>query len=125
MNKRFVAATTMMAMFVTSAAAATAYQKSITANYGISLEINGNKANLTDVNGKTVEPFTYNGTTYVPIRAVAENMGSYVGYDAKLLSCIKTIPRQSFLRIRLRKPANICTALLMLFIRLVPLDAIT
>ena len=50
MNKRFVAATTMMAMFVTSAAAATAYQKSITANYGISLEINGNKANLTDVN---------------------------------------------------------------------------
>ena len=75
MNKRFVAATTMMAMFVTTAAAATAYQKSITATYGIGLEINGNKANLTDVNGKTVEPFTYNGTTYVPIRAVAENMG--------------------------------------------------
>ena len=88
MNKRFVAATTMMAMFVTSAAAATAYQKSITANYGISLEINGNKANLTDVNGKTVEPFTYNGTTYVPIRAVAENMGSYVGYDASTKTAI-------------------------------------
>ena len=35
MNKRFVAATTMMAMFVTTAAAATAYQKSITATYGI------------------------------------------------------------------------------------------
>ena len=43
MNKRFVAATTMMAMFVTTAAAATAYQKSITATYGIGLEINGNK----------------------------------------------------------------------------------
>lgn len=88
MNKRFVAATTMMAMFVTTAAAATAYQKSITATYGIGLEINGNKANLTDVNGKTVEPFTYNGTTYVPIRAVAENMGSYVGYDASTKTAI-------------------------------------
>ena len=88
MNKRFVAATTMMAMFVTTAAAATAYQKSITATYGIGLEMNGNKANLTDVNGKTVEPFTYNGTTYVPIRAVAENMGSYVGYDASTKTAI-------------------------------------
>lgn len=88
MNKRFVAATTMMAMFVTSAAAATAYQKSFTANYGISLEINGNQTRLTDINGKTVEPFTYNGTTYVPIRAVAENMGCYVGYDASSKTAI-------------------------------------
>ena len=64
MNKRFVAATTMMAMFVTSAAAATAYQKSITANYGISLEINGNKANLTDVNGKTVDASTKTAIVY-------------------------------------------------------------
>ena len=127
MNKRFVAATTMMAMFVTTAAAATAYQKSITATYGIGLEINGNKANLTDVNGKTAEPFTYNGTTYVPIRAVAENMGSYVGYDASTKTAIvyQDDTEAIVLRLRLRKPASICTALLMLFIRLVPLDAIT
>lgn len=88
MNKRLVAAAAMMAVFVTSSAAATAYQRSITASYDIKLEINGNNTELTDANGKKVEPFTYNGTTYVPIRAVAENMGSYVGYDANTKTAI-------------------------------------
>lgn len=88
MNKRLVAAVAMMAVFVTSSAAATAYQRSITASYDIKLEINGNNTELTDANGKKVEPFTYNGTTYVPIRAVAENMGSYVGYDANTKTAI-------------------------------------
>ena len=82
MKKRLIAATLMFAVFLTSAFAATAYQKSITVDYNINLEINGGTPVLTDANGKTVQPFTYEGTTYVPIRAVAEEMGAYVGYDS-------------------------------------------
>lgn len=81
MKKRLIAATLMFAVFLTSAFAATAYQKSITVDYNINLNINGKTPTLTDVNGKQVQPFTYEGTTYVPIRAVANEMGASVGYD--------------------------------------------
>ena len=82
MKKRLIAVVLMFAVFATSAFAVNAYQQSITVDYNINLEINGEIPTLTDVNGKTVQPFTYEGTTYVPIRAVAEEMGAYVGYDA-------------------------------------------
>ena len=80
--KRITAVILMFALFLTSALAATAYQKSITVDYNINLEINGKTPTLTDVNGKTVQPFTYEGTTYVPIRAVANEMGALIGYDS-------------------------------------------
>jgi hypothetical protein len=35
----------------------------------------------TDVNGNSVMAFTYNGTTYAPLRALAEAYGLEVGYD--------------------------------------------
>ncbi len=34
-----------------------------------------------DVNGKTVEPFIYDGTTYLPVRAVGEAIGKQVSWD--------------------------------------------
>ena len=82
MKKRLSAIILMLAVFTSGAFAANAYQKSITVNYDVNLEINGRVPQLTDVNGKAVKPFTYDGTTYVPIRAVAEEMGAYVGYDS-------------------------------------------
>ena len=36
---------------------------------------------MTDANGKAVEAFIYNGTTYVPIRAVSNAFGADIGYD--------------------------------------------
>lgn len=39
---------------------------------GISIEIDGSTLNPTDVNGASVPPFVENGTTYVPVRAIAE-----------------------------------------------------
>lgn len=34
-----------------------------------------------DPNGNTVEPFIYNGTTYLPVRAVGEAVGKQVSWD--------------------------------------------
>lgn len=82
MKKRLTAIGLMLAFFTTGALAATSYQKTITVDYGVTLSINGSTPTLTDVNGNTVQPFTYNGTTYVPIRAIADNMGALVDYDS-------------------------------------------
>ena len=37
---------------------------------------------LTDANGKTVEPFSLNGTTYLPVRAVTGALGLKADWDA-------------------------------------------
>lgn len=82
MKKRLTAIGLMLAFFTTGALAATSYQKTITVDYGVTLSINGSTPTLTDVNGNTVQPFTYNGTTYVPIRAVSDKLSANVEYDA-------------------------------------------
>ncbi len=48
---------------------------------GVSIVVDGKKLNPTDVNGNRVEPFIYNGTTYLPVRAVANSMGKAVYWD--------------------------------------------
>lgn len=48
---------------------------------GMSLEINGEAFVPKDVNGKEVDVFSYNGTTYVPIRAISQAFGMEVSYD--------------------------------------------
>ena len=83
MKKRLTAIILMLSVFTTGALAATTYKKSIEVEYGITLSINGQTPTLTDANGKTVQPFVYDGTTYVPIRAVAENMGGLIDYDGQ------------------------------------------
>lgn len=55
----------------------------ITVAYGITLQFNEQEVLLTDAKGRKVEPFVYNGTTYVPIRAVSELFGAEVSYDNK------------------------------------------
>ncbi len=48
---------------------------------GIKIVIDGQKINPTDANGNTVEPIIYNGTTYLPVRAVANALGKAVYWD--------------------------------------------
>lgn len=48
---------------------------------GIKIVIDGQKINPTDANGNTVEPIIYNGTTYLPVRAVANAFGKSVYWD--------------------------------------------
>ena len=48
---------------------------------GIVITLDGEKLALTDANGAAVEPFIYNGTTYLPLRAVATALGLDVDWD--------------------------------------------
>jgi len=48
---------------------------------GIKIIVDGKKLNPTDVQGNTVEPMIYNGTTYLPVRAVANALGKAVYWD--------------------------------------------
>lgn len=48
---------------------------------GIKIVIDGTRINPTDANGNTVEPIIINGTTYLPVRAVATALGKAVYWD--------------------------------------------
>ena len=50
---------------------------------GVKIVIDGKKINPTDANGKAVEPIIYNGTTYLPVRAVADALGKAVYWDGR------------------------------------------
>lgn len=49
----------------------------------IKIIINGTELFATDANGKSVEPFVNDGTTYVPIRAIAEAFSKDVIWDSE------------------------------------------
>lgn len=64
-----------------STAAATLGKKAIDVEYkNLRVFLDGEELSLTDANGKTVEPFAYNGTTFVPVRAISEALGIDVFY---------------------------------------------
>jgi len=70
-------------MLITTVFAAYA-NKSITITYrDIKIIIGGEQIEPKDVTGKTVEPFIYDGTTYLPLRAVSEAVGYDVSWDDK------------------------------------------
>ena len=50
-------------------------------NYGITIKYNGEAQDLTDAAGNRVYPITYNGTTYLPVRAVSNLLGIGVDWD--------------------------------------------
>lgn len=81
MKKRIPAVILMFALFLSTSFAANAYKKSIEVEYGITVEFNDQQISMTDANGKPVDAFVYQGTTYVPIRAISETFGADVGYD--------------------------------------------
>ena len=65
----------------TARAANTVY-RTITVQYsGIKLVVDGVEVTPQDANGTTVEPFIYNGTTYLPVCAVGEAIGKQVTWD--------------------------------------------
>lgn len=52
----------------------------------ISVYVNGTKITPKDGNGKEVAPFTVDGTTYLPVRAIADALGKSVAWDGAAAS---------------------------------------
>ena len=75
----------VLALTITVSALATTAvtNKNITVTYSnIGLNVDGNAVLPTDANGNRIDPFTYNGITYLPLRAVADLVDKDVAWDA-------------------------------------------
>ncbi len=84
--KRFRVIVIFVVCFLFLAAAVIAvgdsYTKELIANYvGVQLVVHGTTVTPKDANGNIVEPFIVDGTTYLPVRAVAEALGEEVSWD--------------------------------------------
>jgi len=70
-----------MAMALIVPAKAILTEKTISVRSGVRIYMDGVEMTPTDAKGNRVEAFIYNGTTYVPIRAVSQYLGKAVDYD--------------------------------------------
>lgn len=62
-------------------------EKAIRATYNnIKIYVDGKEIQPKDANGKKVEPFISDGTTYLPIRAISQALGKSVDWDGKSYS---------------------------------------
>lgn len=77
--------TTIILLTAVSTFAAGSITKNISVLYNnIKIAVDGKQASLgKDSTGKAIEPFIYNGTTYLPVRAVGEAFGERVHWDSK------------------------------------------
>ena len=77
-----IAFTLLLTVGFGSALAAGPITKNISAVYNnIKIVIDGKPVTLKDVSGNKIEPFIYNGTTYLPVRGVSEALGERVQWD--------------------------------------------
>lgn len=81
--KGFISGILVCIMFLSLIVTAyAAYQKSATLNYAdIKITLDGQAIIPADANGNPVEPFIIEGTTYLPVRAVANALGLEVAWD--------------------------------------------
>ncbi len=81
--KRTLIAAGLVGTLAVGVAAADAVRRNITAELrpDIAVEMNGTKQTLKDANGNVISPIIYNGSTYLPVRAVGELAGMTVYWD--------------------------------------------
>lgn len=51
---------------------------------GVTVVVDGKEQQFVDANGQTVYPIIYNGSTYLPLRAIGNLMGKEVGWSGEL-----------------------------------------
>lgn len=71
---------------VAARAAAGPYTVSATLSPNLTIVVDGVEKDFYNVSGKEVHPIVYNGTTYLPLRAIGELMGKNVNWDQSLLT---------------------------------------
>lgn len=76
-----IVATLVFSMCVPAIAKSGKIQKELTYN-NISVTLDGQKLDLKDAKGNSVEPFRMDGTNYLPVRALAEALGLNVAWDS-------------------------------------------
>lgn len=52
-------------------------------NHGLAIEVNGQKYTPTGDQGKKLAPITYQGSTYLPVRSIADALKTEVKYDSQ------------------------------------------
>lgn len=89
-NKKYLIFTAIfcIAFAIVVSATAVSYIKTIEVSTDINLSVNGQAFIPKDANGNPVEVFVYNGTTYVPIRGIAQAFGCDISYDANTKTAI-------------------------------------
>lgn len=86
---------TVMAAGLIGTAGATVGRRTMEADYNnIKVTLDGQQVALVDANGCAVEPFAVNGTTYLPIRAVAAALGLDVSWDGTTNTAVLTSPKE-------------------------------
>lgn len=81
------------AMALGAAAAVTVQRITADLRPDISVTVDGKKQDLLSQDGAAVSPITYNGTTYLPVRALSEALGLDVAWDQNTQSVILTTPK--------------------------------
>ncbi|WHH58261.1 stalk domain-containing protein [Petroclostridium sp. X23] len=80
--KGFIMGVVITSLFFSTVSFASSVEKNIKVIYdNIKIYIDGKIIALKDANGNEVEPFTYNGTTYLPVRGVSSALGKNVEWD--------------------------------------------
>ncbi len=81
--KGIIAGTSAAVMLFSNVAFAKISEEKVTTVYNnIKIVVDGQKIIPRDVNGNVVDPFIIDGTTYLPVRALANALGKNVDWDA-------------------------------------------
>lgn len=80
-KKRILCAALAGVMVLTAVAAAAGAKRELTVDTGMSVMVNGEEFHPKDASGKDAMIFAFEGTTYAPLRALAETYGLAVGWD--------------------------------------------
>lgn len=82
--KRTLIAAGLVGTLAVGVAAADAVRRTVTAEVrpDITVELNGSKQTMKDTNGNEVYALSYNGSTYLPVRAIGESLGMKVNWDS-------------------------------------------
>ena len=82
---------TVVAVALIGTVSATIGRRTVEVDYNdIKVTLNGEQVELVNANGTPVEPFAINGTTYLPIRAIATALGLDVEWDGNTNTAILT-----------------------------------